>query len=84
MGTVPSTWEKALIIPITKPGKDASSPGIKNSSPHQPHLQAKGENGELMVDMAEGNPYEHGFRRFISTTDALVRMKTATRKSFTQ
>ena len=87
-GTVPSTWKEAIIIPIPKPGKDTAMVG--NYRPISLtscvcKLLEKMVNLRLMWFLEKNNilsPYQFGFRKMRSTTDALVRLETAIHKSF--
>nr|BDT63038.1 MAG: hypothetical protein [Trachysalambria curvirostris nimavirus] len=89
-GTVPITWKEAIIIPIPKPGKDAAIPG--NYRPISLtscicKLMEKMVNFRLTWYLEKENiltPYQYGFRKLRSTTDALVRLETAIRNSFAQ
>ena len=89
-GTVPTTWKEAIIIPIPKPGKDAAIPG--NYRPISLtscicKLMEKMVNFRLTWYLEKENiltPYQYGFRKMRSTTDALVRLETAIRNSFAQ
>ena len=87
-GTVPSTWKEAIIIPIPKPGKDTAMVG--NYRPISLtscvcKLLEKMVNLRLMWFLEKNkilSPYQFGFRKMRSTTDALVRLETAIHNSF--
>ena len=87
-GTVPLTWKEAIIIPIPKPGKDPAMVG--NYRPISLtscvcKLLEKMVNLRLIWFLETKNilsPYQFGFRKMRSTTDALVRLETAIHKCF--
>ena len=87
-GTVPSSWKEAIIIPLPKPGKDTAMVG--NYRPISLtscvcKLLEKMVNLRLMWFLEKHeilSPYQFGFRKMRSTTDAIVCLETAIHKSF--
>ncbi len=86
--TFPSQWQKAILLPIAKPGKDASDP--KNYRPIAltsclSKLLEKMVNNRLMYFLETNNhlsPYQSGFRKGRSTLDNIVNLESRIRNAF--
>lgn len=78
--TFPSAWKSAVIIPILKPGKDASNPVSYRPISLLPILGKIAEviiKNRLMSFLEENNiiiPQQFGFRKQLSTTHQLLRV----------
>ena len=87
-GTYPKSWSEAVVVPIPKPGKDAT---IASSYRPIAMTSCLAKTMERMVNnrlvwFLESNnkftPYQSGFRKGRSTTDHLVRLESFIRKGF--
>lgn len=85
---VPPTWKSAIVIPIPKPGKDSSIPlnyrPIALTSCMMKLLE-KIVNTRLVWFLEKGGhltPFQYGFRRSRSTTDALVQLESIICRAF--
>lgn len=86
-GRIPSGWKEAVIVPIQKPGKDASNP--VNYRPialtsHVGKLMERLINGRLVHFIEERElmaNYQSGFRKGRSTTDSMLCLEDEIRKA---
>ena len=87
-GDFPSSWREALVIPIPKPGKDASDPANYRPIALTSCLCKTLErmvNDRLVWFLEKNNlivDVQSGFRRQRSTIDHLVRFETFVREAF--
>lgn len=87
-GRLPSCWKVATIIPLLKPGKDASSPTSYRPIALTSCLSKTFErlvNNRLVYYVEENkclNKYQCGFRAGCSAVDHLIRLETTIREAF--
>lgn len=89
-GEYPKLWKEAVIIPISKPGKDSSKPGSYRPVSLTCCLSKVLEKmvaARLMWYLESNNlisPAQAGFRKHRSTIDQLTRLETAIQESFAE
>ena len=87
-GEFPTSWSKAIVIPIPKPGKDPSDPGNYRPISLTSCVCKTLERiiNERLVWFLEKNKliteYQSGFRKQRSSTDQLVRFESFIREGF--
>jgi hypothetical protein len=87
-GDFPTSWREATVIPIPKPGKDATDPGNYRPIALTSCLCKTFERmvNERLVWFLERNgiltEVQSGFRKQRSTTDQLLRLETFIREAF--
>lgn len=87
-GFLPSCWKIATVIPLLKPGKEASDPASYRPIALTSCLGKTFErmvNARLMYYLEENqclDPYQCGFRASRSTSDHLLRLETTIREAF--
>ena len=88
-GHIPGVWKESVIVPLLKPGKDATNPSNYRPIALTSHL---GKTMERMVVRRleyymESNglvsPYQSGFRKSRNTMDSIVCLESEIRKAQT-
>lgn len=86
-GMIPGSWKEAIIIPIRKPGKDASRPGSYRPialTSHICKIMERMVNERLTYYLEKREmvaSYQSGFRKGRSTIDSVIRLEDEIRKA---